>query len=58
MYRNLSIKLNPKYNKTDTGSKICGNYILIYREWKRSIDRGIDRVKDRVIDRVIDGVID
>ena len=26
-------------NKNDTGSWVCGNYKLIFREWKRSIDR-------------------
>ena len=26
-------------NKNDTSSLVCSNYILIFREWKRSIDR-------------------
>ena len=33
-----------KENKTDTGSRVCGDHILIFRKWKRSIDRVIDRV--------------
>ena len=29
---------SPLNNKTDTGSRVFGDYILILREWKRSID--------------------
>ena len=31
------------YNKTDTGSWVYGDYILIFREWKRLIDRLTDK---------------
>jgi len=29
-------------NKIDTGSQVCGDYILKFREWKRLIDRLTD----------------
>ena len=38
-------------NKTDTGSWVCGNYKLIFREWKRSIDRLTDKNTAGWIDR-------
>ena len=28
-----------RINKTDTGSLVCGNYILIFRDWYRQIGR-------------------
>ena len=31
-------------NKTDTGFRVCSNYILIFREWKRSIDRLTEKI--------------
>ena len=36
-------KSNKNNNKTDTGSRVCGDYILIFREWKRLIDRMTDK---------------
>ena len=33
-----------KNNKTETGSWVCGNYILIFREWKRLIDRLTEKI--------------
>ena len=30
--------------RTDTGSRVCGNYILIFREWKRLIDRLTEKI--------------
>ena len=40
--------------RTDTGSRVCGNYILIFREWKRSIDRLTEKNTARWIDGQID----
>ena len=36
---------------TDTDSRVCGNYILIFREWKRSTDRLTEKNTARWIDR-------
>ena len=33
------LAVNGEINKTDSGSWVCGDYILIFREWKRLIDR-------------------
>ena len=30
--------------RTDTGSRVCGDYILMIREWKRSIDRLTEKI--------------
>ena len=40
-----------KSNKTNSGSRVCSNYILIFREWKRLIDRLTDKNTARWIDR-------
>ena len=40
-----------KLNKTDTASRVCGDYILIFREWKRLIDRLTEKNTARWIDR-------
>ena len=41
--------------RTDTGSRVCGDYILIFREWKRSIDRLTEKILlDGWIDRWIE----
>ena len=45
-------------NKTNTGSQACGDYILIFREWKRWIDRLTDKNTARWIDGWMDGWID
>ena len=34
-------------NKTETGSWVCGDYILIFREWKRLIDKLTDKYTAR-----------
>ena len=38
-------------SETRTGSRVCGDYILIFREWKRLIDRMTDKNTARKIDR-------
>ena len=40
-----------RITRTETGSRICGDYILIFREWKRSIDRLTEKNTARWIDR-------
>ena len=40
-----------RVNKTDTDSRVCGDYILIFRDWKRSIDRLTDKNTAIWIDR-------
>ena len=37
-------------NKTDTGSRVCSDYISMLREWKRSIDRLTEKNTARWID--------
>ena len=44
-----------KEQKTDTGSRVCGDYILIFREWKRLIDRLTDKNTARWMDGWMDG---
>ena len=51
MFYNVSWKEVQEVNKTDTGSWVCGDYILIFREWKRLIDRMTDKNTARKIDR-------
>ena len=50
LIRHRSNKKSNKNNKTDTSSQVCGDYILIFREWKRSIDRLTDKNTARWID--------
>ena len=50
MFYNVSWKEVQEVNKTDTGSWVCGDYILIFREWKRLIDRLTDKNTARCID--------
>ena len=33
------IRVSKDETRTDSGSRVCGDYILILREWKRLIDR-------------------
>ena len=42
--------VNTTINKTDTGSWVCSDYILIFREWKRLIDRLTEKNTARWID--------
>ena len=37
--------------RTDTGSLVCSDYILIFREWKRAIDRLTEKI-------LLDGLMD
>ena len=45
----------PLLDKQDrSGSRVCGDYILIFREWKRLIDRLTEKNTARWIDGWID----
>ena len=50
MIRHRSNKNTRTTTRTDTGSRVYGDYILIFREWKRSIDRLTEKNTARWID--------